>query len=77
MTSKYDPTQIFKIVMHVDGTLLDVELPEGAEPTDCKGEIRNLLASLTYGESVCNPPCVFPKKCVCLIQGGVRRCWCR
>ncbi len=77
MTSTYDPTQVFKIVMHVDGTVLDVELPEGAEPSDCKAEPRTVLATLTYAISSCNPPCVAPKRCFCVYQGGIPRCFCR
>lgn len=73
----YDPSEIFKIVMHIDGRVLDLELPEGAERTDCKGEIARRLSTLTYAMTSCNPPCRPPKVCRCVESGGIPMCFCR
>jgi hypothetical protein len=73
----YDPSEVFKIVMHIDGRILDIELPEGAERTDCKGEVDRVFAALSYATTRCNPPCVAPKVCRCVSSGGVNMCFCR
>jgi len=74
----YPATEIFKIVMHVDGRLLDVEPPEGAKPLgDCpEARVTDVLSTLQYALAQC-PSCVLPRRCACVTMGAVRRCWCR
>jgi hypothetical protein len=75
-TYAYPPTEIFKIVMHVDGTVLDVEIPEGAESLgECPdAKITEVISTIQYARANC-PACPKPKGCFCL-PGSPQRCWC-
>jgi hypothetical protein len=74
----YDAADTFKIIMTVDGDLVGIEPPKGAEL--CKGDeikIGRNLSTLRYVRARCRPPCVRPKVCRCVLSGGIWYCYCR
>ena len=72
----YDETQVIKIVLHIDGTLLDVQFPPDSEETKCAAEFKYLLSSIQYGRAVCNPACAKGKTCRMVKVDGVYKARC-
>ena len=59
----YDDDEVIKIIVAIDGALLDVQFPPDSEVATCDGNIKEEMATIRYGRPICDPPCKPPKEC--------------